>query len=128
MSVSLFAVIVDCQAPEQLAAFWAGSLGWRTSRRNEGEFQTSDPAGGPISLYFMAVPEPKSVKNRLHLDVVTDGSMEVEVQRLIDLGAHLVEVRQDPDSLDNPDTWTVLTDPEGNEFCVTSTATLSGWA
>jgi Glyoxalase-like domain len=76
----------------------------------------------------MAVPEPKSVKNRLHLDVITDGSMEVEVQRLIDMGAHLIEVREDPDSLDNPDTWTVLTDPEGNEFCVTSTATLSGWA
>jgi Glyoxalase-like domain len=128
MSVSLFAVIVDCEAPEQLAAFWAESLGWRASRRNEGEFQTSDPAGGPISLNFMAVPEPKSVKNRLHLDVITDGSMEVEVQRQIDLGAHLIEVRQVPDSLDNPDTWTVMTDPEGNEFCVTSTATLSGWA
>lgn len=128
MAISLFAVIVDCQDPEQLAAFWAEALGWRTSRRNEGEFQTSDPAGGRISLYFMAVPEPKRVKNSLHLDVITDGSMQVEVQRLIDLGAHLVEVRQDPDSLDNPDTWTVLTDPEGNEFCVTSTATLSGWA
>jgi glyoxalase superfamily protein len=40
----------------------------------------------------------------------------------------VVEVRQDPASYDNPDTWTVMRDPEGNEFCVTSTATLTGWA
>jgi Glyoxalase-like domain len=53
--------------------------------------------------------------------------MESEVARLVDVGASVIEVRQDPESLDNPDTWTVLAGPEGNEFCVTSTSTLTGW-
>jgi predicted enzyme related to lactoylglutathione lyase len=127
MSVSLFAVIVDSNDPEQLAQFWATTLGWDSTRRNEGEFQVSNPAAGEISLYFMGVPEPKQVKNRLHLDLLADGPMEPEVERLIERGAQLVEVREDPDSLDNPDRWTVLLDPEGNEFCVTSTTTLTGW-
>lgn len=128
MSVSLFAVVVDCRDSEALAQFWAEALRWRLTQRNAGEIQVSDPDAGRVSLYFMDVPEPKTIKNRLHLDVLADGPMEPEVRRLIELGAHLVEVRQDPDSLDNPDSWTVLTDPEGNEFCVTSTATLTGWA
>jgi predicted enzyme related to lactoylglutathione lyase len=128
MSISLFAVVVDCQDPEQLAQFWTDALQWRTTRRNDGEFQVSDPDAGKVSLYFMRVPEPKVVKNRLHLDVVAAGPMEPEVERLIELGASLVAVRQDPDTFDNPDSWTVLTDPEGNEFCVTSTSTLTGWA
>ena len=46
---------------------------------------------------------------------------------LVQAGAHVVEVRQDPDSLSNPDTWTVMQDPEGNEFCVTSSASVTGW-
>lgn len=128
MPVSLFAVVVDSRDPQQLAQFWADALQWQSLRRNEGEFQVSDPADAKVSLYFMSVPEPKVVKNRIHLDVVADGPMEPEVERLIELGAGLVEVRQDPDSFDNPDSWTVLTDPEGNEFCVTSTTTLTGWA
>jgi hypothetical protein len=50
------------------------------------------------------------------------------VARLAEAGAEVVEVRQDPASLDNPDTWTVMRDPEGHEFCVSSVATLTGWA
>jgi predicted enzyme related to lactoylglutathione lyase len=52
--------------------------------------------------------------------------MQAEVARLAEAGAELVEVRQDPASYDNPDTWAVMRDPEGNEFCVTSTSTLTG--
>ena len=84
MSVQLFAVIVDCQAPGAVSGVLGGVVGWRTSRRDEGEFQISDPAGGPILLYFMAVPEPKSVKNRLHLDLITDGSISQGRVRLND--------------------------------------------
>ena len=73
------------------------------------------------------MPEPKTGKNRLHLDVLAAGPLEDEVARLVEAGATLVEARQDPASFANPDTWTVLRDPEGNEFCVTSTATLTGW-
>jgi predicted enzyme related to lactoylglutathione lyase len=125
--VSLFALIVDCHDPARLAGFWAQALGYEASQRNPGEIQVSDPAGDGQSLYFMQVPEPKTGKNRLHFDLLTEGSMEDEVARLVEGGAEVVEVRQDPASYDNPDTWTVMRDPEGNEFCVTSTATMTGW-
>jgi predicted enzyme related to lactoylglutathione lyase len=126
--LSLLVVVVDCRDPLRQAEFWAQALAYRISQRNPDEFQVSDPAGVGGSLYFMKVPEPKVGKNRLHLDLVTAQSMEDEVRRLVEAGAELVEVRQDPPTMDNPDTWTVLRDPEGNEFCVTSTATLTGWA
>ena len=128
MAVSLLVVVVDCRDPRSQAEFWAQALGYQVSERNPDEFQVSDPAGAGGSLYFMKVPEPKTGKNRLHLDLVTPGPMEAEVARLVGAGAEVVEVRHDPPSLDNPDTWTVLRDPEGNEFCVSSTATLTGWA
>ncbi len=126
VSLSLLAVIVDCQDPRRQAEFWAHALSYKVSRRNPDEFLASDPAGAGGSLYFMKVPEPKVGKNRLHLDVVTAGSMEAEVARLVEAGGEVVEVRQDPPSYDNPDTFTVMHDPEGNVFCVTSTATLTG--
>ena len=75
----------------------------------------------------MKVPEREVIKNRLHLDLITAGSLDFEVARLVEAGASVIETREDPDSLDNPDTWTVMNDPEGNEFCVTSTQTLTGW-
>jgi predicted enzyme related to lactoylglutathione lyase len=126
--VSLLVVVVDCRDPLRQAEFWAQALGYKVSQRNPDEFQVSDPAGSGGPLYFMKVPEPKVAKNRLHLDLVTSGPMEAEVTRLVKAGAQMVEVRQDPASYDNPDTWTVMRDPEGNEFCVTSTATVTGWA
>ena len=128
ISTSLLAVIVDCHDPLRQAEFWAQALAYEVIQRNPDEFRVSNPASGGASLYVMKVPEPKTGKNRLHLDVVTSGPMEAEVARLAEAGAEVVEVRQDPASLDNPDTWTVMRDPEGNEFCVTSTATLTGWA
>ena len=124
--LSLLAVIVDCRDPRRQAEWWAHALAYQVSQRNPDEFLVSDPAGAGGTLYFMKVPEPKVGKNRLHLDVVTSGSMEAEVARLVEAGAELVEVRQDPAAFDNPDTWTVMRDPEGNEFCVTSTSTLTG--
>jgi hypothetical protein len=127
MGSSLLAVVVDCHDPRRQAAWWAEALAHVVSQRNTDEFRVSDPSGVGGSLYFMKVPEPKVCKNRLHLDLQTEGPMETEVARLVAAGARLVEVRQDPDSFENPDTWTVLQDPEGNEFCVGSSMTLTGW-
>ena len=128
MSLSVFAIIVDCQEPRRQAEWWAKVLSFQLSERNTDEFQVGEGIAGTPSLYFMKVPEPKVVKNRLHLDLLTEGPMEPEVARLVEAGARVVEVRDDPDSLQNPDRWTVLADPEGNEFCVTSTQTLTGWS
>lgn len=127
MGSSPLAVVVDCANPSRLARFWADALSGQVTQRNQDEFQVNEAAGGWTSLYFMKVPETKSGKNRLHLDVVTEGSMEIEVSRLVGLGARVVQVRHDPSTLDNPDTWTVMEDPEGNEFCVLNTASVTGW-
>ena len=127
MAVSLFAVIVDCESPRKQADFWAFALTWQSTERNPEEFQVGNSNGTDVSLYFMKVPEPKVMKNRLHVDLLADGSMEAEVARLVAAGARVVEVREDSDSFDNPDRWTVMQDPEGNEFCVTSSMTLTGW-
>ncbi len=125
MAGSLLAVIVDCQDPLRLAEFWAEALDFEVAVQHLGEVRVSKPGAGPF-LYFMQAPESKAGKNRLHLEVVTTGPMEDEVARLADVGAELVEVRHDPPTYENPETWTVMRDPEGNEFWVTSTATLTG--
>jgi Glyoxalase-like domain len=128
MSLTLFTVVVDCKEPGRQADFWSEALSYEVRERNTDEFLVSDPAGVAFPLYFMKVPEPKVGKNRWHVDLLTAGGMSDEVDRLVELGARLVEVRQDPDTLDNPDTWSVLEDPEGNVFCVTSEQTRTGWA
>ena len=126
MPSSLLAVVVDCRDPRAQAHFWATALSRRMSERNTDEFLVDDPTRSGSPLYFMKVPEGKEVKNRLHLDLVTPDSMDDEVGRLVDAGATVLDVRQDPPTLDNPDMWTVMLDPEGNEFCVFCTDTVTG--
>jgi Glyoxalase-like domain len=128
MAASLLAVVVDCRDPRAQADFWARVLSCAVFERNTDEFLVGDQESRATPLYFMRVPEPKVGKNRLHVDVVADGSVEDEVARLTGFGARLVEFRQDPATLDNPDTWAVLEDPEGNVFCVISPVTANtGW-
>jgi hypothetical protein len=129
MSSQLLAVVVDCRDPGAQAGFWSQVLDRTAVERNPDEFLVSGAADSATALYFMKVPEPKVGKNRLHLDLVTEGPLQEEIDRLESLGARLVEVRHDdPGSMANPDTWAVLEDPEGHVFCVSSSATISGWA
>ena len=72
-----------------------------------------DPSGKTKGLFFQTVPEPKTVKDRIHLDVRPTGSMEAEVARVMELGA-TVKGRVDVEG----SFWTIMLDPEGNEFCV----------
>lgn len=128
MTLKVLTVVIDCADPRRQADFWAGVLLCEARQRNPDEYLVSDPAGKAFPLYFMKVPEPKVGKNRFHLDLVTDGSMSEEVDRLVKLGARVIDVRQDDlETHDNPDTWTVLEDLEGNVFCVSSSTTMSGW-
>ncbi|MFD3937168.1 VOC family protein [Streptomyces sp. NPDC058611] len=117
---------VDCRDPERLAAFWCGVLDFEVIDRSEGRVEigswvpTVDDVRArqmPPTLLFVRVPEGKSVKNRLHLDVSPiDGSTEAETRRLLGLGATTTDVGQGPDR-----NWVVMADPEGNEFCVLRT-------
>jgi catechol 2,3-dioxygenase-like lactoylglutathione lyase family enzyme len=112
MTSTLSEVLLDCADAELVAAFWCEVLGWEILDRGEGEIEIGEP-GGTFRLVFLPVPEPKTIKNRVHLDVhANDGDQTAEVDRLIGLGATHVDVGQrDVD-------WVVLADPEGNEFCV----------
>jgi predicted enzyme related to lactoylglutathione lyase len=114
MAARLTEICVDCSDPEKLAPFWSEVLGWPLGERDEDSVELVPPPGWP-SLLFIQVPEPKTVKNRLHLDVnATDRDQAAEVDRLLALGAQRVDVGQGEVS------WVVLADPEGNEFCVLS--------
>lgn len=108
-------VTVDCADAHKLATFWAEVLG--------ASLADDDCPGDPealvetpgAALLFVTVPETKSVKNRLHLDVQPDDrTRDEEVERLLALGATLVADHRKP----NGRGWATLADPEGNEFCV----------
>jgi predicted enzyme related to lactoylglutathione lyase len=107
-------VNIDCNDPRRVAEFWGEVLGWDV-QENDGLFWMSE-SGAPfpdLLLVFVAVPESKIVKNRVHLDVSPVGcDRDEEVARLEALGATRIDVGQG----DQP--WVVLADPEGNEFCV----------
>ncbi|QWF83065.1 VOC family protein [Amycolatopsis sp. CA-230715] len=112
MTLELGMITIDCADPQRLAAFWADALGTEISH-DYGEFLFLTPAkpDGP-ALGFQRVPEPRSGKNRLHLDFGSDDRAG-EVQRLVALGAVEKAEHEAPGLA-----WTVMADPEGNEFCV----------
>jgi hypothetical protein len=108
---------IDCANPYELATFWSQVTGWPLSAEDvpgddEVLIQGPDPLPG---FLFIRVPEPKTVKNRLHIDwVPTERTRDEEVDRLLTLGAHLYEDHRVPDGRG----WVTLTDAEGNEFCI----------
>ena len=116
MGATLTEVVVDAADPERLAGFWADVLGWHRTGAYEGVVEIGDRGGAGPTLVFVPVPEPKSAKNRVHLDVNPTGcDQHEELARLLDLGAVEVDVGQ------GDQTWVVLADPEGNEFCLLRT-------
>ena len=117
MDLTIQCVNIDSQEPTRLADFWQAALGWRRTHETDDEIVLEPPAGSPQDgvapdLLFARVPEPKTVKNRLHLDL-RPLDQAAEVARLEGLGAVRVDVGQ-PDDV----SWVVLADPDGNEFCV----------
>lgn len=140
-----FQVAMDCADPHALAGWWAGTLGWEIVRPGgdfirkmiaEGYATEADtavhegvlvwaagaaivhpdgPDGGPRRIYFQQVPEGKSAKNRVHLDVaVGPEHFREEQDRLVARGATYLY-----DGQQGPHRWVTMADPEGNEFCIT---------
>jgi catechol 2,3-dioxygenase-like lactoylglutathione lyase family enzyme len=129
--VRIDSIVFDCRDAAPLARFWAEALGWSVAPYDEEELERLaskgvydpeddpsvmvEPPGGadlPV-LFFSEVPEEKAAKNRVHLDLAADGPIEDEVQRLEGLGAHVRNWAED-----DGNTWCVMLDPQGNEFCV----------
>lgn len=112
-------VTIDCADTYRLAGFWADVLGASVS----GDDQPGDPEAlvesDGVALLFVAVPEAKVVKNRVHLDLQpVDVTRDAEVERLVALGATVSADHRRPDGSG----WVTLADPEGNEFCVERSA------
>jgi len=139
-----FQVTFDCSDPDALARFWADVLGYKVEDPPSGyaswqdflkakdvpesEWHSAsaiiDPDGKGSRIYFQKFNNPKSTKNRVHLDVNTSGGpqtpteerkkkVEAEAQRLRRLGATRISVTDEDDEF-----WIVMADPEGNEFCL----------
>ncbi|MEV6670828.1 VOC family protein [Streptomyces sp. NPDC051162] len=112
-------VTVDCADPYRLASFWAEVLGGSLADEDLPGDPESWVITGGAKLLFVRVPEPKSRKNRLHLDLQPkDRPRDAEVERLLSLGATLVLDHRRPDGTG----WVTLADLEGNEFCVERSA------
>lgn len=114
MAVRFYTVVIDSRDPAALARWWADVLQWQVVFEAEDEVAIAKDENTYPGLVFVPVPEQKSVKNRLHIDLAPD-DRDAEVQRLLDLGATRADVGQGDDK-----TWVVLADIEGNEFCVLS--------
>ena len=108
----LAAITVDCLDPCGLAAFWSALLGGEVSEPLPGWRRVAVPDGAP-AITLQPVPEPKTGKTRIHLDVVVD-DMVAAVEEIIALGGRWTGERHDyPEG-----TVLVMADPQGNEFCI----------
>ncbi len=129
MSLRWYSTVIDCHDPAALARWWAETLDWRIDYEDDDEvslvpgWRDADTAAGMPwdrtgpGLTFLPVRESKTTKNRLHIDLAphTSDDRDALIAALVSRGAALAHVGQAEDV-----TWTVLTDPEGNEFCVLS--------
>lgn len=130
MTLRWYSVVIDTTDPTTLAQWWATAIDWQVVYSSpdevvlipgyvEGEedVRAMPWERVPPGLVFVRVEEPKTSKNRLHIDLAphTSQDRDAEIARLVELGATIIDVGQ-PDGA----SWTVLTDPEGNEFCVLS--------
>ena len=105
-------LVIDCAEPAKLAEFWAPALGYQNLGAF-GSYVALAAEGAPL-LLLQRVSEPKHGKNRMHLDIKVP-DVEPEVDRLVALGAKRVS---DAPVEEHGAQWVVMTDPEGNEFCV----------
>ena len=116
MPSKLAVIAIDAIQPRVVADFWCAVLGWRIVDEDTGIISIAPQDKSWPSIDVIAVPEGKTVKNRLHFDLRADGvSTAEELERLLALGARRTDVGQGPDV-----SWVVLSDPEGNEFCLLS--------
>jgi predicted enzyme related to lactoylglutathione lyase len=114
MPLAVHHIVVDAQDLRAQGEFWAQVLRWRVLSVREREVVIGPDENAPVGICFMPVTDPKTSKNRLHLDLTTGAEdREAEILRVIELGARRVDVGQT-----GTESWVVLADPEGNEFCV----------
>jgi hypothetical protein len=119
MATRLVQIAINARDNSAIGQFWAEALGWNVTR-NEPDETNVEPEGfaypDPVAVCIdiLPVPEPKTVKNRVHIDLATTSAAHQA-----DLVAHLKDLGATPADVGQGDVpWAVLADPEGNEFCV----------
>ncbi|MGP7998977.1 MAG: VOC family protein [Streptosporangiaceae bacterium] len=114
MPLRLHHIVIDAHDLPGLARFWTQALGWRVLSERDREIVIGADENAPAGICFMPVTDVKTVKNRVHLDLTTSAAdRDAEIGRLLALGARRVDIGQT-----GAESWVVLADPEGNEFCV----------
>ncbi|HEY2639441.1 MAG TPA: VOC family protein [Streptosporangiaceae bacterium] len=114
MPVRLHHIVVDAHDLRGLARFWTEALGWKVLSERVDEIVIGTDENALVGMCFMPVTDQKIVKNRVHLDLATTAEdRDQEIDRLLALGARRADIGQT-----GAESWTVLADPEGNEFCV----------
>lgn len=119
MACRISEFVIDCADPDRLAAFWSEVLGYvELGRDEDGSIEIGPPDGGPRPILVLSpTSAPRPEKLRLHIDVnATDRDQDAELDRLLALGAGRADIGQTGD-----ESWYVLIDPEGNEFCLLRT-------
>ncbi len=111
MGMRFTEICIDAHDINALSSWWSTVLGWPAEATDDGDVALRAPAGAGPDWLFLAVPDGKVVKNRIHFDFTPD-DQQAEVDRVLALGAHPVDIGQGEQS------WVVLADPEGNEFCI----------
>lgn len=119
MTMKINHITIDCQEPFVIAAFWQQAMGWSEDPDDpnlpEQDAAYIESPDGSQNLLFLRVPEGKTVKNRVHIDISsTDTTRDAEVERLVALGASVFDDLRNPDGTG----WVTMQDPDGNEFCV----------
>ena len=111
MTLRIQSTVIDCNDAKRVGQFWAALLDRPLESSDDGIEHWIDFGPEGNDLLFLNVPEAKAVKNRLHLDLRPD-DQQAEVERALALGARHADIGQ------GEQTWVVLADPEGNEFCI----------
>ncbi len=111
MGLRFSELCIDAADIDALASWWSRVLGWPREVTEDGDVALRAPAGAGPDWLFLEVADDKVVKNRLHVDLTPD-DQAAEVARVLALGARHVDIGQ------GEQTWVVLADPEGNEFCI----------
>jgi predicted enzyme related to lactoylglutathione lyase len=114
MPVRLHHIVIDAHDLPGLARFWARALGWQVLSERDREIVIGPDERALVGMCFMPASDTKIVKNRVHVDLTSGAEDRTdEIARLLALGARRVDIGQT-----GTESWTVLADPEGNEFCV----------
>jgi catechol 2,3-dioxygenase-like lactoylglutathione lyase family enzyme len=122
MACRITELVLDCRDPDRLAGFWCAVLGYEVVGREGADLELAPPGtrfggDGVLTLVLSRSDDPRRGKLPLHLDVSpAGGDQQAELARLLALGARPADVGQD-----GTESWVVLQDPEGNEFCLLRT-------